>query len=339
MNNNKICITKLDSKKNYIRNRYDNNNNAQNIKITNEYETLLSNNNKSLNNSNDILYLEKDNIKIDNYNDKTVVNLFDFSMLDQYDPLLLQGYNTYTNNKLEFEIINKKKTLKEELVLRILYKGEENSPSSIKIDLSSENDVFFYYLLEITPYNYKALKEINYLNCSFSNLLPFLKKLFFSCININNTANSYISSAHESYNHENSINTAPIIIENKLNNKTIAESYKLVLNVDDNNPNIILFKIIKVLKHKEIDIVIFDMQIIDNKLLKKVVSYRMNYYNSLIDIIKDRILSIEELVNEKNPELYNIIKKEPSKLTDEYIKSITISNFYKYNKNIYKKTN
>ena len=216
--------------------------------------------------------------------------------------------------------------------------GDENLPNNIRIELSSENDLFFYFLTEIDILTFKKLQETQNLKCNFSEFLPTLKKLY-------SLANSAEDERIKAFNQNlknnkasNCINSNPIVIENNISDNKNNDNYKLQLNINSEDINYSTFDVIRVLSHKEISVLSLRMFQVNSEFLKKIISYKINYNRSLIAIIEDRINVINELVEEKNPNLFDQIRKEPCKLTEDFIKSKTKSNFYKFNTSMMKKT-
>ena len=60
--------------------------------------------------------------------------------------------------------------------------GEENNPTQIRIELSSENDLFVHFTSDIGEEIFKVMKEKQKLNVNFLEFSSLVIKLFNKCI-------------------------------------------------------------------------------------------------------------------------------------------------------------
>ena len=107
----------------------------------------------------------------------TPVNTFDLSPFDELDPIMNEGFKLFLSSKSKADIIYKNQSITQIINIRLFYKGEEYSPSIIKLEISTEDDVFFYYLATYDNASFRKLQEKQGLKCNFPKFLSSIKTL------------------------------------------------------------------------------------------------------------------------------------------------------------------
>ena len=85
--------------------------------------------------------------------DQSLISTFDMGAVDEMDPSLAEGHRIIYDREVPFELRIQESgqapqevgTL-EAIKVKVLTLGEDSNPSHIKIELTSENDLFFYYV-------------------------------------------------------------------------------------------------------------------------------------------------------------------------------------------------
>ena len=114
---------------------------------------------------------------------------FDFSKLESQDPSLLDHHKlAYVKEvpmdlKLENKSGRKDVSSFEPIKCKILYQGNENQPTKVRVELSCENDLFFHFTSDVNETTYKKMKEKQKLTAEFKDYITVLTKLFDDCIN------------------------------------------------------------------------------------------------------------------------------------------------------------
>jgi hypothetical protein len=88
--------------------------------------------------------------------DPSVMSTFDLGAVDEMDPSLAEGHRIIYDREVPFELRIQEAgqtpqevgTL-EAIKVKVLLLGEDSHPEHIKVELTSENDLFFYYLHSI----------------------------------------------------------------------------------------------------------------------------------------------------------------------------------------------
>ena len=94
------------------------------------------------------------------------LHAFDFSTIDDMDPSLAGGHKAIYEREVPFELRVQQAadtpqevgTL-EAVKVKILVLGEDASPAAIRMELTSENDLFFNYTHTLDPEGFRQVQE------------------------------------------------------------------------------------------------------------------------------------------------------------------------------------
>lgn len=93
------------------------------------------------------------------------VNVFDFSSLEELDPSLTDGYRVLYDREVPLEIRHQnsdqvtRQGSVETLKVKLLILGSEGAPKCIRLEASSEADLFFHYVHVIEETGYKKVQD------------------------------------------------------------------------------------------------------------------------------------------------------------------------------------
>lgn len=235
-----------------------------------------------------------------------IINTFDFSTFDEINPILEQGHSYCLKEFIDLEVRKINTKVEDQYHIAIMKIGEEQYPSSIRIELSSEKDIFFYYLSEFDMYSFKKLQETQKLGCAFGEFIATLRKLIQTTKKgkEKETINDNVDSIKTLKDKEN------------IKSKSL---YKLVLNASDEDN--IRLEFVKLLGHKEIVVLSINFLPISDDFKKRIIMFKFNYTRSKMIVYQDRLNFINNLLKNKNGALYEQAKKIPSRLTIDYLKS------------------
>ena len=117
---------------------------------------------------------------------ENLMNSMDFRTIEQMDPSVSDGFAVIYDREVPFELRLQESndgpqevgTL-EAIKVKILILGEDGNPNSLRIELSSENDLFFHYMHLIDESGFRMVQEG--------------QKLMAKCDNPSNYSELYIS--------------------------------------------------------------------------------------------------------------------------------------------------
>ena len=210
-----------------------------------------------------------------------ILSNFDFTEIEEKDPSLNEGHKLLYDRGVPFELRlednngPQEVASSEELKCKVLLGGEEKNPSQIRIELSCENDLFFHFTSDIDEETFKVMKENQKLTVNFLEFSSLVIKLFNNCI----------------YEHQSFI--AVFIMQ-----KEGTGRLDFIQNIE----------------YKFIELLSFDFVNSPDDTVKKQISYKYNIIRTKLELMLNRIQSINNIVKSKNPSLLLQIQKAPIKL-------------------------
>ena len=120
---------------------------------------------------------------------KSILNAFDFHAIDEMDPSLADGHRILYDREVPFELrIQDSDTGPQEvgtleaIKVKILVLGEDENPEQVRVELSSENDMFFHYTHNIDEMVFAKIQENQKLMVEYPDYPNILIKMLNSCI-------------------------------------------------------------------------------------------------------------------------------------------------------------
>ena len=205
----------------------------------------------------------------------------DFTEIEEKDPSLNEGHKLLYDREVPFELRLEDNNgpqeiaSSEELKCKVILAGEENNPTQIRIELSSENDLFFHFTSDIDEETFKVMKEKKNLKVNFLEFSNLVIKLFNKCI-----------FEHQSY-------IAVFIME-----KEGTGRLDFIQNIE----------------YKFIELLSIDFVNSPDDIVKKQISFRYNLIRTKLELMLNRVQSINNIVKNKNPSLLLQIQKAPIKI-------------------------
>ena len=212
-----------------------------------------------------------------------ILSSFDFSGIAEKDPSLSQGHRLIYDCEIPFEIRLEDKNGPQDAVsfeairCKILIGGDVTNPAQIRIELSCENDLFFHFSCDVDEETFKLMQESQKITANYREFSNLVIKLLNYCKN------------------DPQIYTAIFII-----NKEKTGRLDFVQNI----------------KYKFIELLSVDFVNSPDETIKKHISYRYNAVRTKLEIVKNRIKTITNIVKDKNPSLLLQIQKAPAKLNN-----------------------
>jgi len=112
----------------------------------------------------------------------------DTAALEDMDPSISDGYRVIYDREVPVECRTKSGTeearqgVLESIKVKMLMLGTEDSPASIRVELSSEADLFFHYMHVIDPTGYASMQSSQKLMVEFSDYHNVLTRMLNACI-------------------------------------------------------------------------------------------------------------------------------------------------------------
>ncbi len=112
----------------------------------------------------------------------------DFRIIEEMDPSLADGFRIVYDREVPFELrpatVEREENVGalEGVKVKVLVQGEDSSITALRVELSSESDLFFHHSCVINSLGFNQLREDQKLMCDFREFSTTLLKMFNRCI-------------------------------------------------------------------------------------------------------------------------------------------------------------
>jgi hypothetical protein len=116
------------------------------------------------------------------------INVFDFSSLEDLDPSLSGGFRIIYDREIPLEVRYERSDEElrhgsiETIKMKILVQGREEDPNSIRLEISSEADLFFHYCHALEQNGYRKVQESQKLIVDFGGYPEILVRMLNACV-------------------------------------------------------------------------------------------------------------------------------------------------------------
>eukprot|EP00916_Digyalum_oweni_P014738 GHVL01024131.1.p1 GENE.GHVL01024131.1~~GHVL01024131.1.p1 ORF type:complete len:219 (+),score=29.31 GHVL01024131.1:410-1066(+) len=121
--------------------------------------------------------------------DESLLSCFDFASLDGMDPALAVGHKVIYDRECPFELRLQDDTFGpqdvgtlEAIKCKILLLSDGQTTEEVRIELTSENDLFFHFSHAVDEKKFRQMKASQKLMIEFSEYSHVVKKMLNSCI-------------------------------------------------------------------------------------------------------------------------------------------------------------
>jgi hypothetical protein len=117
------------------------------------------------------------------------MDVFDFTTIEEMDPSLAEGHRVVYDRECPFELRvqdvdtgpQEVGTL-ESIRCKILALGDDQRPQHCRIELTSENDLFFHYTHSVDEHCFRSMQERQKLMIDFPDYVSVIVKMLNNCI-------------------------------------------------------------------------------------------------------------------------------------------------------------
>ena len=121
--------------------------------------------------------------------DEGILSQFDFSAIEEMDPSLSGGHRVIYDREVPFELrvqqvseVPQEVGTLEAVRVKILILGDDQAPGVIKVELTSENDLFFHYTHSLDEQGFRLVQEQQKLMVDFAEYPTVLIRMLNTCI-------------------------------------------------------------------------------------------------------------------------------------------------------------
>lgn len=227
------------------------------------------------------LKLEKESPKMNKHDPNNFLCQFDFTALHELDPSLTEGYKLCYSKEVPFEIrIQELEDGPTEIgsleivTVNIYVIGEELNAQTIKMQLTSETDLFFHFTETINENKFSSMQHTQNLMINFSEYLHVLIKMFNSCIKE-------------------------------------PQSFLAIFTIQKNGKGRLDF--VKNMEYKFIELLVCHFVKSTQEAVKQNIQFRYGVVKSKNAIMYNRLQDVSTLIKSKNPSLLMQLQKTANK--------------------------
>ena len=121
--------------------------------------------------------------------DEGVLSQFDFSAIEEMDPSLSGGHRVIYDREVPFELrvqqvadTPQEVGTLEAVKVKLLLLGDDERPTTVKMELTSENDLFFHYTHTLDEAGFRLIQEQQKLMVDFPEYPTVLIRMLNTCI-------------------------------------------------------------------------------------------------------------------------------------------------------------
>mmetsp|Transcript_4400 Transcript_4400/g.8323 ORF Transcript_4400/g.8323 Transcript_4400/m.8323 type:complete len:267 (+) Transcript_4400:152-952(+) len=204
---------------------------------------------------------------------------FDFSAIEAMDPSLEEGgWKVVYDRECPFELRYQESldsaqevgTL-EAVKVKVLANHENGVTEALKVELSSENDLFFHYTHQVDEVEFRIMQEQQKLMVEFEDFARVLIRMLNNCIKEPN--------AHLAI---------------------------MVIQEDGGGARL---DFIKNMEYKFVELLVLSFERSSEELVRQHIAYRYNAVKSKLALMQSRLVDVHALVKSKNPSLLLQVKK------------------------------
>merc|ERR1719436_87558 len=214
-------------------------------------------------------------------NSASFLDTFDFTAIEEMDPSLAEGHRVVYDRECPFELRvqdaesgpQEVGTL-EAIRCKILCMGDEQSPQHCRIELTSENDLFFHYTHSVDEHGFRAMQEHQKLMIDFPEYVSVVVKMLNNCIK---EPHSYL---------------AVFVMQR--------DGHARLDSIQN-------------MEYKFVELLSCDFVASPEEAVRQQITFRYNSTKSRLALMQGRLQDISALVKVKNPSLLLQLQKAPQR--------------------------
>ncbi|CAD7936671.1 unnamed protein product [Amoebophrya sp. A120] len=212
---------------------------------------------------------------------KSFLDSFDFTAIEEMDPSLTEGHRVTYDRECPFELrVQDADTGPQEvgtleaIKCKILLLGDEQQPNHIRIELTSENDLFFHYTHSVDEQGFRQMQESQKLMIDFPDYCSVVIKMLNNCIK---EPHSFLA--------------------------------VFVMQRDGHAR----LDFIQNMEYKFVELLSCDFVASPEEVVRQQISFRYNSVKTKLSLMQARLQDVNALVKVKNPSLLLQLQKAPNR--------------------------
>ncbi|EEA06013.1 uncharacterized protein CMU_017670 [Cryptosporidium muris RN66] len=208
--------------------------------------------------------------------DQFCLGCFSYTDLENVDPILNGGFSVLLKKTCRLDLLlvddenNQEIGSSENINFRIMTNGPKSFPDVVRLELTSDNDLFFYYVLDLTELDFHKLKLTQNLTCEYPRFTDMLGKMI------------------------NNIIDDPLIY-----------SVRFLMKSDGTG----CLKFLQNMDYKLLELVNLEFLQQSEDAVRNSITYRYNFLRSKVAIMEARFIEISNLLSIRNPVLLHYLQR------------------------------
>lgn len=225
--------------------------------------------------------VHRDDMEARSVSGQSLLDSFDFTAIEEMDPSLAEGHRVVYDRECPFELRVQDESGPQEvgtleaIKCKMLVLGEEQNPHHVRIELASENDLFFHYTQSVDENTFKHMQESQKLMIDFNDYVSVVIKMLNQCIK---EPHSYLA--------------------------------VFVMQRDGHAR----LDFIQNMEYKFVELLSGDFVASPEEVVRQQITFRYNSVKSKLALMQARLQDINALVKVKNPSLLLQLQKTPPRL-------------------------
>uniref|UniRef100_A0A7S0XE79 Spindle assembly abnormal protein 6 N-terminal domain-containing protein n=1 Tax=Mantoniella antarctica TaxID=81844 RepID=A0A7S0XE79_9CHLO len=210
----------------------------------------------------------------------TLQSGMDFSQLEELDPSLSEGHRLFYEREVPFELRSadgveeaQEVGALEAIRVKILTIGEEDAYTAMRVEISSESNLFFYYTHDLDDSSFRTLQEGQKLMVDFAEYPSVIVRNLNHCIK-------------EPHSH-----------------------LAVFVMMRDGSARL---DFIQNMEYKFVELLSLNFLSSPEDMVRQQIAYRYNSLKSRLALMQARLADVNALVKIKNPNLLLQLQKEPA---------------------------
>jgi hypothetical protein len=206
---------------------------------------------------------------------------FDTSAIDAMDPSVKGGWRVVYDRECPFELRYQETQSSpqevgtiEAVKVKVLVTGPAGQCEALKIELSSESDLFFHYVHFVDEVGYRVVQEQQKLMVEFDDYAKVLTRMLNACIKEPNTHLAI-----------------------------------MVMQYDDEG--VARLDFIKNMEYKFVELLTCQFRRSEEELVRQHIAFRYNALKARLALMQGRLADVSAVVRAKNPSLLLQIQQKP----------------------------
>jgi len=205
---------------------------------------------------------------------------FDFTAIEEMDPSLAEGHRVCYDRECPFELRVQESSESaqqvgslEALRVKVLVQGEDHAPTAVRVELSSESDLFFHFAHTMDEAAFQDVQERQKLMVDYPDY--------------------------------------PNVVSRMLNDCIKSPQSHLAVFVAQQSPSGGRLDFIQNMEYKFVELLSCKFQQSADSFIRQQISFRYNAMKSRLALMQSRLQEVNTVIKVKNPSLLHQLQKAP----------------------------